>query len=187
MEKFIRTSEKVEVSDYPYGFRLRCTLFDYVEFNPKKGYRYCTQTTNPKAGHKLNKPKMSTYQHIIIRWYDKETNHIKWGGFDLNSDKGLNRASKFINEHFDLFDADEIEYFAMQFLLFSKVSMQGTVIYGGAKVEDLKPFYSDFVNAMVEQLKDTTINKFGLQLDIAGIEGTKPEGYNPFKVVRYDI
>lgn len=187
MKKFIRTSERVEVSDYPYGFRLRCTLFDFVEFNPKKGYRHGTQTTNPKAGNKLNKPKVSTYSHIIVRWYDEETNHIKWGGFDLNSDKGLNNASTFISENFDLFDKEEIEYFASQFLLYSKVSMQGTVIYGGAKVDDLKPLYEKFVNQMVKQMTNPTENFFGALLDIQAIEATKPEGFNPFKVTKYDF
>ena len=50
------------VDDYPYGFRLRCKIRYWLEFDPKKGYRFCSQTTNPKVtGEVWNKPKKSTY------------------------------------------------------------------------------------------------------------------------------
>lgn len=45
--QFIPTNKGIEVKDYPYGFRLKTTLFDSMEFNRKKGYRHITQTINP--------------------------------------------------------------------------------------------------------------------------------------------
>ena len=36
--------------DYPYGFRLRCQRREWLEYKPKKGYRFVTQTSNPKPG-----------------------------------------------------------------------------------------------------------------------------------------
>jgi len=36
------------VDDYPYGFRLRCKIRYWLEYNPKHGFRFVSQTTNPK-------------------------------------------------------------------------------------------------------------------------------------------
>jgi len=47
MSKYIKTSEVIAVENYPYGFKLRTTLTDSMEFNAKKGYRHVTQTVNP--------------------------------------------------------------------------------------------------------------------------------------------
>lgn len=182
MKKFIKTDEKIEVSNYPYG-RLRCTLFDSMEFNDKKGYRHVTQTINPKTG-RHNNPKKSTYFVIMVRWYDEETNHIKAGSFSLNGDEELNRASKFIYENFDLFTTEEIEYIAKQFLLWSKVSLQGSITYGGAKLDDLKPLYSELISSMAKQWKNPTENHFGALLDIEAIKNCKDPNYNPFRTTK---
>lgn len=56
MKDFISNSRKIIVQNYPYGFKLRTTLYDYIEFDAKKGFRHVTQTINPKNGV-LNKPK----------------------------------------------------------------------------------------------------------------------------------
>lgn len=73
-QQFIPTAEKVEVLDYPYGFRLRTTLYDTMEFNPSKGYRHVTQTINPKT-NRINNPKKSTYYDFLLR-YKNEEGHI---------------------------------------------------------------------------------------------------------------
>ena len=75
MQNYIRTNEKIEVNNYPYGFKLKTTLFDYIEFDKKKGFRHCTQTINPKTG-RLNNPKKSTYYALLVRYYN-EDGHIK--------------------------------------------------------------------------------------------------------------
>ena len=49
-------------ADYPYGFRLRCTRRCWLEYVKGRGFRLCTQTSNPKrAGLVWNAPKKSTY------------------------------------------------------------------------------------------------------------------------------
>ena len=79
-QNLIPTNQKIEVENYPYGYTLKTTLFDTMEFNPKKGYRHITQTINPKNG-RLNAPKKSTYAPLKVRYYD-EIGHIKTIGFD---------------------------------------------------------------------------------------------------------
>src|SRR6516165_4444148 len=49
------------VEDYPYGLRLRCRIRYWLEHTPKRGFRFWSQTTNPKRGNIWNKPKASTY------------------------------------------------------------------------------------------------------------------------------
>jgi len=50
------------VDDYPYGFRLRCHIRYWIEYKPSHGFRFVSQTSNPKkAGIVWNKPKAGTY------------------------------------------------------------------------------------------------------------------------------
>ena len=69
--------------DYPYGFRLRCRRREWLEFSPKKGFRFCTQTTNPKvAGERWNVPKKSTYTMLAVMGTDEE-GHTSWTGCSI--------------------------------------------------------------------------------------------------------
>lgn len=184
--KYIPTEEIVEVKDYPYGFRLRTTLFDTIDFDAKKGYRHVTQTINPKNGV-LNKPKKGVYYDLMVRYYD-ENNHIKTVVLDFvrNGVKGINEVSEFLNANFELFSSAEIEYMYMKVLTGMRISMYSYVQYSGSKVDDLKPFFGSVIKNMTIGLKDTSINQFGFILDKEGIEGTKIEGYNPFKTTSYE-
>jgi hypothetical protein len=68
-----------EVSDYPYGFRLRCKIRYWLEFKPKVGTRLVSQTTNPKRpGTVWNKPKASTYARFGGAMYLDDVGHVQW-------------------------------------------------------------------------------------------------------------
>ncbi len=61
------------VSDYPYGFRLRCEIRYWLEYKKGHGYRLMSQTSNPKrAGLVWNKPKGSTYSTLGVMYLDEE-------------------------------------------------------------------------------------------------------------------
>ena len=66
--------------DYPYGFRLRCSIRYWLEYAPKKGFRLVSQTTNPKRGNVWNKPKASTYSKFGGAMYLNEEGHVTWSG-----------------------------------------------------------------------------------------------------------
>lgn len=69
------------VTDYPYGFRLRCSIRYWLEFSPKKGFRLVSQTSNPKvAGLVWNKPKASTYCKFGGAMYLDDAGHVHWAG-----------------------------------------------------------------------------------------------------------
>ena len=151
-----------------------------MEFNAKKGYRHITQTIDPKTGRLCN-PKKSTYGTLVVRYYD-EKNHIKCEWFDFNGDEAINKGCKFVAENFDLFTPEEIKYLYATVQMMAKVDFQATATYGGSKVEDLKPFYLDFLKTCSEGFKSCENLFHKLQLDSVGIKATKPANFSPFKV-----
>lgn len=69
------------VEDYPYGFTLRCKIRYWLEHHPKRGFRFVSQTTNPKRpGEVWNKPKASTYCRFGGCMYLDEKGHCHWTG-----------------------------------------------------------------------------------------------------------
>jgi len=74
------------VDDYPYGFRLRCKIRYWLEYKDGFGFRFVSQTTNPKKSVETwNKPKARVYcdgPSFLIR---NANNHISWTGFYLGS------------------------------------------------------------------------------------------------------
>lgn len=68
------------VDDYPYGFRLRCTIRYWLDFKAGHGFRLASQTTDPKHGGRWNKPKFSTYSKFGAAMFLDENDHVKWSG-----------------------------------------------------------------------------------------------------------
>lgn len=87
------------VEDYPYGFRLRCKLRAWVEYKPGKGFRFVTQTTNPKAaGEVWNKPKAGTYDRMCgVLTLAENNGHISYRG--LNEYSSLQDYKDFYNKY----------------------------------------------------------------------------------------
>jgi hypothetical protein len=63
------------VNDYPYG-SLRCRIRYWIESDPKRGYRFVSQTENPKTG-RWNAPKKRTYSLLAENLYLDENGHVK--------------------------------------------------------------------------------------------------------------
>ncbi len=71
------------VPDYPYG-RLRCKIWFWLESDPKKGFRFVSQTENPKNG-RINAEKKSTYCAIAGSMYLDDKGHCHWTGLGYHS------------------------------------------------------------------------------------------------------
>ncbi len=63
------------VDDYPYGFRLRTKIRYWIEYRPKNGFRFVSQTLNPKT-HRWNEPKKSTYYLLGMAMYINDKGHV---------------------------------------------------------------------------------------------------------------
>lgn len=69
------------VDDYPYGYTLRCKIRYWLEYNAKHGFRFVSQTTNPKRpGEVWNKPKASTYAKLGGAMFLDDNGHVQWSG-----------------------------------------------------------------------------------------------------------
>jgi hypothetical protein len=68
------------VDDYPYGYSLRCKIRYWLEYAPKRGFRFVSQTSNPKRGHVWNKPKASTYARFGAAMFLDDKGHVQWSG-----------------------------------------------------------------------------------------------------------
>ena len=69
------------VSDYPYGFTLRCQIRYWLDYSPRHGFRLMSQTSNPKKpGLVWNKPKGSTYCRFGGAMFLDDNGHVKWSG-----------------------------------------------------------------------------------------------------------
>jgi hypothetical protein len=68
------------IDDYPYGYTLRCKIRYWLEYSPKRGFRFVSQTTNPKRGHVWNKPKASTYARFGGAMFLDDNGHVNWTG-----------------------------------------------------------------------------------------------------------
>jgi len=89
------------VDDYPYGFRLRCSIRYWIDTHETRGQRLYSQTTNPKAGNVWNKPKASTYSPMLMLGLD-DKGHI------TSSAIGLYPSA----EHLDAFRSTYGQYFS---------------------------------------------------------------------------
>jgi hypothetical protein len=73
------------VDDYPYGFNKRCKIRYWLESTPKKGFRFVSQTENPKT-MRWNAPKKSTYALIAACLYKDDQDHVTWDQLNEYSD-----------------------------------------------------------------------------------------------------
>ena len=73
------SEETAYVQDgYPMGRQKRAQRRTWVEFKPKKGFRFAAQTQNIRRGVGWNKPKKSTYSMFAnIMYLDTRDDHIK--------------------------------------------------------------------------------------------------------------
>ena len=81
------------VDDYPYGFRLRCKIRYWLEYKPNHGFRFVSQTTNPKRpGEVWNKPKASTYYRFGAAMFLDDNEHVQWTGLSEYSSGAESKA-----------------------------------------------------------------------------------------------
>jgi hypothetical protein len=99
------------VDDYPYGFKLRCRIRYWLEHAPKKGFRFCSQTTNPKVeGREVwNAPKKSTYMMMAVMGTNDE-GHVTWTGCSIYD---FDKLEAFGEAYASSFDANQKAVFEL--------------------------------------------------------------------------
>jgi hypothetical protein len=74
------------VDDYPYGYNVRTSIRYWLEHKANKGWRFVSQTLNPKTG-RWNKPKASTYSDWGGAMYIDGKGHVQWDGIGPYTDE----------------------------------------------------------------------------------------------------
>lgn len=100
------------VNDYPYGFRLRCKIRYWLEYKANHGFRFMSQTTNPKRpGEVWNKPKASTYTHLAVMILkdanEKGIREVTWTGFS-SWDMDLTKLYDFMAKYSSAFEVAHV-------------------------------------------------------------------------------
>ncbi len=84
------------IEDYPCGFVARCKKRIWLEYRAGYGFRFCSQTTNPKrAGDVWQAVKASTYSPVCTVLYLNEEDHVKRA--DLDRWATSEQAESFVN------------------------------------------------------------------------------------------
>lgn len=183
--EYLKTTDVIEVKNYPYG-RLRTSAFFGLEFKQGKGFRSTFQTINPKTG-KLNAIKKSTYSDILIMYREAETGHIKTTGFFLYDDETTQKLVNFLDQHFDLFTPEQIENICITLLAWFKQSMYSRKIYCNADIDKLLPIFDSTIKTLVEMIKSKgSLNKFAeIKPDWKAARDLEQKDFNPFRTINY--
>jgi hypothetical protein len=114
-----------EVDDYPYGRNLRCKIRYWLESSPNKGYRFVSQTQDPRTG-RWNNPKKSTYALLGANMYLDSKNHVVWSQISEYSKAG--EILEFVRS-FPQSDFSILKKFAPKKIAYLKASAEGRVVW----------------------------------------------------------
>jgi len=120
------------VNDYPYG-GLRCRIRFWIESKLHKGFRFCSQTENPKTG-RWNAPKKHTYVIFAANLYLDEKNHVQWACVSNSTE-----AKEILNfiESFPQSDLSHIHVLAAVRFRIAKAKGEGKAVYKIAGVPQM--------------------------------------------------
>jgi hypothetical protein len=187
--KLIPTDDKIISENYPYGYKLRTTKTDYLEFNNKKGFRHCSVTINPRNGQK-NKPKKSTYHPIMLLGRD-DKNYCQSLVLNINGIESIQTTIKFLaaTENFDLFSNEQMHFIYMALMQETKKDMLSRNLYLQMDIKKLGEFYIDGVAILGRGLSHNGfMNVFNqIQFDIDAINQLKDDNFSPFVVSQNQI
>jgi hypothetical protein len=90
------------IPDYPYGRKVRCRIRYWIESDVKKGFRFCSQTENPKNLY-WNAPKKGTYCKIAMVMFLDERDYVQHAALSEYDD--VEKVLQFIKQ-FPILDED---------------------------------------------------------------------------------
>lgn len=122
------------VNDYPWGFKLKCKMHFWLESHPKKGYRFVSQSIDPRNG-RLCAPKKSTYAKFGANLYLDENGHCQWASVNEYSD--YNHVYEFVKNFPDTdCKTDLTVWCVMKYAFEKKCLLNNAQPYTGTMSED---------------------------------------------------
>lgn len=145
-----------EVKDYPYGFRLRTSIFYWIESKEGKGDRLCSYTINPKNGRK-NAVKCSTYSAFMYM-YINEDGHVKRESIDAYEPEKFTFRFNFILNKIGEMWINDIQKKSLRSTLYGHIRGNAPyqiVKYSEGKKEAFKQWVKDTLTHIVKcEFKD---------------------------------
>jgi hypothetical protein len=187
--KLYKTTDKLISEDYPYGWNLRTTKYDYLEFMPNRGFRHVSYTINPKTGRE-NKPKKGTYCEILLLGKD-ENNYTKSLGFTFYNNEEKDKTIAFLSnpENFALFTPEQIEYIYIKLYHQIRLDIQASSVYCNANPIKSLEIQKPIIEIVKKGLKSKGLeNVFPeIKFDWEAIDALDEKGFQPFKMTEYGI
>lgn len=140
-----------EVKDYPYGFRLRTSIFYWIETKKGLGDRFCTYTINPKTG-KSNKPKCSTYSAFLYM-YLNDDQHVRCGRIDSYDIDEFRLRFGFIAEKFGVEYLSKDQQFNIRVEHYQHVIVSAGYQLVKYTTEETKAAFKAWLTAFVKHVK----------------------------------
>ena len=190
---FLPSSHVEDVKDYPFG-RHRTTGSAFLEFSPKKGFRFVRQLRDPKTG-RLCAPKKSTYYEIALPIIN-ENGNFNFTNFDLNRKiEELPGVYKNIADCWHLWSQEQQDYILRTVLMYSKVAIRAAYEYSGLnpsnniELSEVLPIFETVIKRVKEGLSGSNQNPLrdcSPNIDLYNsLLKRVPDGYSPFKITRY--
>ncbi len=121
------------VEDYPYGARARCRIRYWLESSPSKGFRFVSQTEDPKK-LRWNAPKKSTYMPWGGAMYLDSKGHVQWTGVSqYTKDEEMLEFVKAFSDS-DLSILKKVVPVKIRYLM-GRIQGNSQLIFNGQKVE----------------------------------------------------
>jgi hypothetical protein len=192
---FLPSSHVENIQDYPFG-RLRTTGTAYLEFDPKKGFRFVRQLVDPKTGRKCA-PKKSTYEECAIPCRD-DNGYFTWYALNMNCEtEKMESVCNQIADVWHLWTREQQLYIIKLQMMFVKVKVKVGYQYSGfnpsngIELSEIFPVYDSVMENMKKGWEDESINPFrncAPDMDLYNsLISRVPENYSPFKVTQYQI
>jgi len=176
---YYKTSKKIKVENYPYGYTLKTDKYYSIEFKEKKGFRLEEQTLNPRT-QKLNKPKKTTYKEVmLLKKCDdgKIRAHVE----SFYDNDGKDRGWKFMHENYNHFLQNEMEYIIKTNIMLLKADIYAKKAYCNVDVDKLMPLYENAMNTLVKMLNENINLWDKVTIDWEQAEKLEDKEFNPFK------
>lgn len=114
------------VDDYPYGRTVRTQIRYWVEFKPNKGFRWVSQTVNPKTG-RWNKEKASTYSMVAGCMYLDHQKHVQFA--QLSEYSSATEALDFVRDFGNSADTTMLKKWVPAKIKHLKATIDGTIVW----------------------------------------------------------
>lgn len=199
MEKYIYPfGTTVTRDDYPYG-RLKCQITFGLEYKPKFGFRFWSQTVNPKTG-RVNAKKFSAYYDVAIMYDDAagKTTYTGWK-FGYNVPETAEALKAAVNTLYPVTYAGVLNDVIIGAVAGLRGIFQSQMTYCGTKFEDIKPLMEGVIVPLLGFLPgkdgrpfaESEARDFILAYDWGklerDLESLKVPDFNPFKTTSYKI